>query len=84
MQGIKACDVALSTPATDARTGWHTGGITEIDVISLRWTLTYWSDLSFVRIVRQIQTTARAENVAGSFCGYWDDRLADTSGVRLF
>lgn len=81
MQGIKACDAALSIPTTDARTDWHTGGITEIDVIRL---LTYWSDLSFVRIVRQIQTTARAENVAGSFRGCWDDRLAETSGVRLF
>jgi len=65
MQGIKTWDTALSTQTTDARTNWRTGGITEIDVISVRGTSTFRSELSFVRIVRQIQTTARAEKWRG-------------------
>ena len=54
MQGNKACDRALSIPATDARMSWPTGGITEVDVISRRRVLAFLSALSFVRVVRQI------------------------------
>lgn len=84
MEGIKICDTALNTPTTDVRVSWPTGCMAEIDVISLQRTLALQPALSFVRIVRQIQTTARAGNAARSFCGCWDDRLPDTRGARLF